>query len=995
MHEMINKHSRSYASHCFKTCRHNKMHDKDMTPTLIASKLGPEHRLHAPESQQLNVCTMKRQHRRRKSAKMTYTCKIPSAIVIIFLLSSAFATAQQQQHQLHILSSEANNSGATNNTLKTSTVQEYQPQLEPTTLSLPTTRHVLAEDFPTTTTPEPSVRRTRRNASESLDNWDEDVQMIDLQQDDRTNATTSKPKLIVSSVRRPKLNVTHMRLSTSQDEPSSNNTTTHKPYALVGGDSSDFNATAQHTSFARPTKRVARKHHNLYDRSYLDEERAHSSDLTTVSPRLLSISGAHTPEVDAPSDLYAATQPLGSTDDERTDSLATFNKQQPVVGDAYESASDAASSAMDFGASEYRPPLGPSAPLTLATNSNTPHAILVSDSDYVPSPIAYTNTKRTPSGRSRASSKRHRMQQQQQQTPNTVEAGVQDYFSKHMDSGSSLTTDGLVDQLLYQQQHQQQQQIAQQPLLDGRRSTTASISSNVQRVSAPSRTNKSREQLQREQLEARLLQLYEMDLNPHKNMSIDSAVNTEDSYYVDAPHNRQPQQPKSSLAPYAAIGSQSSTSHVAPTGETQMVSFPSTLPNQLEHPLAMQQPYSTMFVAPEPSHTMSARQQQQHQRRAVANQNMTTRAGSNKSSAKTTTRKQQPSDSAIASSNNGDQHQQAAGNYVLTMDPGASSSAATAAPSATLNNQQVLGLLRAASSPFAPAMPTSVQFPQSTSPYYTNSAAQQSALLSHYLRRLPLQQQQQQQQPHSYAPLYYTTQSSSPNALASLLGAATPGLSSPTYSVARPHQSMMYTAPSQQMPSLLYSAGSAQRYATSSAVAQQPMPMATNVVQRIIQSPHRIGRVSTSQYDDSSAGPSAAASAGTGSSGDPMLSETQTQEEDYLQSPQTIQITAVPNAGLGANTGWGNNWNGWNGYYGPWQNRQVLLVNRQNQEWRQWILPVAAILALPLILGALFVPAFLKSVMFLIQILQMLGLLMPPAQLAGHIASSTHGPSNG
>lgn len=154
-------------------------------------------------------------------------------------------------------------------------------------------------------------------------------------------------------------------------------------------------------------------------------------------------------------------------------------------------------------------------------------------------------------------------------------------------------------------------------------------------------------------------------------------------------------------------------------------------------------------------------------------------------------------------------------------------------------------------------------------------------------------------------------------------------------------------------------------------------------------SQHRIGRVAETggaSYDDS---PSSAAGP------DPMWSDTQNQQEDYQQSPQTIQITAVPN-GVGLNNGWGNGFgNGWNGW-GPWNGRQVLLVNRQPQsEWRQWVLPVAAILALPLILGALFVPVFLKSVMFLIQILQMLGLLLPPSQLAGHLSSSAHSSTPG
>lgn len=150
----------------------------------------------------------------------------------------------------------------------------------------------------------------------------------------------------------------------------------------------------------------------------------------------------------------------------------------------------------------------------------------------------------------------------------------------------------------------------------------------------------------------------------------------------------------------------------------------------------------------------------------------------------------------------------------------------------------------------------------------------------------------------------------------------------------------------------------------------------------------------SSGYQSDDNPPGAQASSVSSSTSEPMWSDSRHQEDDYQQSPQTIQITAVPN-GLGLNNGFMNNgWNGgWNGVNGGWNGRQVLLVNRQPQlasQWRDWMLPVAIVLALPLVLGALFLPVMLKSVMFLIQILQMLGLLMPPSQLAGHIASASH-----
>lgn len=161
--------------------------------------------------------------------------------------------------------------------------------------------------------------------------------------------------------------------------------------------------------------------------------------------------------------------------------------------------------------------------------------------------------------------------------------------------------------------------------------------------------------------------------------------------------------------------------------------------------------------------------------------------------------------------------------------------------------------------------------------------------------------------------------------------------------------------------------------------------------------PHRIGRVANSatNFDDSNNQPTSATST------DPMWSDTQNQEDEYQQAPQTIQITAVPN-GLGVNNGFGlNGFNGgWNGWGGPagWNGRQVLLVNRQpafGGDWTRWIFPVLAVLALPVVLGSLLVPVFLKSVLFLIQILQMLGFLMPPSQIAGHLASNSHSPGAG
>lgn len=197
-------------------------------------------------------------------------------------------------------------------------------------------------------------------------------------------------------------------------------------------------------------------------------------------------------------------------------------------------------------------------------------------------------------------------------------------------------------------------------------------------------------------------------------------------------------------------------------------------------------------------------------------------------------------------------------------------------------------------------------------------------------------------------------------------------------------------------------------YAPSTAFSIVPFSTSTKYT-RTGNAQHRISRNTQSSNNDEASGSQPSASSVSAS--DPMWSDTQNQEDEYQQAPQTIQITAVPNGvgafngwngfnGVNGVNGWGNSWNGWAG--GPLVNGRPVVMFNQRQpvvgstsEWRQWVLPVAAILALPLILGSLFVPLFLKSVMFLIQILQMLGLLMPPGQLAGHLGSSSHASVSG
>lgn len=127
-------------------------------------------------------------------------------------------------------------------------------------------------------------------------------------------------------------------------------------------------------------------------------------------------------------------------------------------------------------------------------------------------------------------------------------------------------------------------------------------------------------------------------------------------------------------------------------------------------------------------------------------------------------------------------------------------------------------------------------------------------------------------------------------------------------------------------------------------------------------------------------------------------------QRDLQNQPQTIQITAVPNGRLlnnqvvrlnglaagglnalgfnpGVNTGMlpnlfaGGNGGGYMDAFG----RQIVMVNAQRREidWSFWIWPIIALVSLPLVLGALFVPIFLKSIVILIQVIQSLGLLLP------------------
>lgn len=118
-------------------------------------------------------------------------------------------------------------------------------------------------------------------------------------------------------------------------------------------------------------------------------------------------------------------------------------------------------------------------------------------------------------------------------------------------------------------------------------------------------------------------------------------------------------------------------------------------------------------------------------------------------------------------------------------------------------------------------------------------------------------------------------------------------------------------------------------------------------------------------------------------------SSNQQQQRDLLNQPQTIQITAVPNGGFNTqpvvrvNGALGVNGLVNNGLYQPGYmdafGRPLLMLNaeRRQIDWSVWIWPLLIAVSLPILLGALFVPIFLKTVIVLIQVLQSLGLLQP------------------
>lgn len=122
------------------------------------------------------------------------------------------------------------------------------------------------------------------------------------------------------------------------------------------------------------------------------------------------------------------------------------------------------------------------------------------------------------------------------------------------------------------------------------------------------------------------------------------------------------------------------------------------------------------------------------------------------------------------------------------------------------------------------------------------------------------------------------------------------------------------------------------------------------------------------------------------------ISNNQRYPNDLQNQPQTIQVTALPNAApfnplaqlirLNGPLALSNQWNGLLPNYGLSTDafgRPVLMLNaeRRGLEWPTWFYPMILVVTLPLIVGALFVPLFLKTIIVLLQILQSLGLLLP------------------
>jgi hypothetical protein len=140
-----------------------------------------------------------------------------------------------------------------------------------------------------------------------------------------------------------------------------------------------------------------------------------------------------------------------------------------------------------------------------------------------------------------------------------------------------------------------------------------------------------------------------------------------------------------------------------------------------------------------------------------------------------------------------------------------------------------------------------------------------------------------------------------------------------------------------------------------------------------------------------------------------QMGQQQSFPRDLLDQPQTIQITAIPNNNVLANGILGGGVGGQvvrintdPGLTGLWGNRYldpfgrpVMMVNaeRRQLDWSFWIWPLIAIVTLPLIMGALFVPIFLKTIVIIIQILQSLGLLLPIANALGSQIATVTGNS--
>lgn len=120
---------------------------------------------------------------------------------------------------------------------------------------------------------------------------------------------------------------------------------------------------------------------------------------------------------------------------------------------------------------------------------------------------------------------------------------------------------------------------------------------------------------------------------------------------------------------------------------------------------------------------------------------------------------------------------------------------------------------------------------------------------------------------------------------------------------------------------------------------------------------------------------------------------------DLHQQPQTLQIAAVPSLGfanqqqLVVGTGglFGNAFNGGfgNGLFDSFGRPTFFLptAERRQTDWSTILWALIAVISLPMLATALFVPMFLKTIVMMIRVLQAIGVIVPIASMAAQLSS--------